>query len=252
MNNCNSNIRDEFDILLLSETFLKSNSNFKLKEFNIIRADRQCNNGGGLAIAVRRGITFSRVTSIFNIENSLESLAISIETSLGELLIVSLCRVPAFNNFLSSDTWTNLFNSIQNLNFSSVFIAGDFNCHNSLWGSLHNCRNGLELCSALDNTNLITLNTGEPTYRTRPDSPPSIIDLAFVSQNLFNISSSGVWNYSLGSDHFPVVLSLGISTPIASYVSHKYNFKRIDWLAFSNNLSDSIQTELRKDSLGGL
>ncbi|XP_033231947.1 uncharacterized protein LOC117182938 [Belonocnema kinseyi] len=106
-------------------------------------------------------------------------------------------------------------------------------------GNSHNCRNGLELCSALDNTNLIPLNTGEPTYRTRPESPPSIIDLTFVSQNLFNITSWGVWNDSLGSDHFPVVSSLG--TAIASCLSHKSNLKRVDWISFSNNLSESIK-----------
>ena len=92
------NISRDFDILLLCETFLKPEKRFDLKNFNIIRTDRVSNRGGGLAVAIRQGIGFYRIHSIVNIENSLETLAVSIGSSVGELLIVSVYAVPLSDN----------------------------------------------------------------------------------------------------------------------------------------------------------
>ncbi|XP_033218359.1 uncharacterized protein LOC117173824 [Belonocnema kinseyi] len=206
-------------------------------------ADRLSNSRGALAIALRRGITFSQITSILSMEDKLETLATSIGISLGELLNVSVYRVPTPTVFITSVTWTQLFDFIKDVNCSSVVISDDCNCHNSLWGSSHYCRGGMELCSALDKTDPITLNTDEPTFRTRPGRPPSIIDLTFVYMNLYTLSSWGVWNDSLGSDHFPVISSIGVSVTKAPFQSHRYKFKRINWFSFSSKLSESISQD---------
>ena len=234
-------ISKDFDILLLCETFLKPDKLFTFnKNFNIIRADRAINNRGGLAIVIRRGIAFSRVSSIINIKNNLETLSVSIDTSAGQLLIVSVYRVPLAVGRISQETWSGFLESVTTVNASNVFIGGDFNSHHHLWGSSHICQNGKTLCLALDESEFICLNSGKPTLVNRPDNSPSILDLTFVSPRLFAISNHDVWDDALGSDHYPVVTRLGVRVPISDYHSHKYNLRRIDWASFSSNLKNLI------------
>ena len=52
---------------------------------------------------------------------------------------------------------------------------------------------------------------------------------------------SDVWDDTLGSDHFPVITSLGVIVPISPYCSHKYNLKTINWPKFSSFLSKFIK-----------
>ena len=100
-----------------------------MDNFNVIRADRTCNKGGGLAIALRKGIVLSEINIILNIENSLFTQAITIKSRIGELLIVSIHRVPAAANIIGSATWTRLLGFISDINAQAVSVGGDFNCH---------------------------------------------------------------------------------------------------------------------------
>lgn len=234
-----------FDILLLSETFLKPGKFFSLdRNFNFIRADRPNLNRGGLAIAIRKGINFTRISTITNMENYLETLSISINTSLGEFLIVSVYRVPSNENNISEDSWKNFLDSVYRVNSNQIFIAGDFNAHHYLWGSTRSCPNGESLFTALEDTNLICLNNGKSTLVNRPDENPSILDLSFINPNLFTNCSHEVLDDPLGSDHYPVVTNLGIQIPISIFFSHKYNLKKTDWNLFDYNLESSLTSNL--------
>ena len=146
-------ISNDFDILILCKTFLKKDIFFKMDNFNVIRADRTCNKGGGLAMGLRKGIVFSEIKTILKIENSLETQAITVKSSIGKLLIVSIYRVPAAANIIGSATWTRLLGSNSDINAQAVFVGGDFNCHHISWGSPRICLNGDELSQAIDNHN---------------------------------------------------------------------------------------------------
>lgn len=236
-------LSNQFDILLLCETFLKPEKrvNFNiLKQFNIIRSDRTVNKGGGLAFVIRKNLTFSKIGSIFTREDEFETLAVSIDSSMGELLVVLVYRVPG--KLTPPTYWKNFFNSIKNSGFNTVFIGGDFNCHSTLWGSSHVCPNARNLCDELDVTDLILLNNGSPTLLSRPPNPGSALDLTFVTSNLYTTSSWKVYNDTLGSDHFPIFTSLGITIPISIFASHKYNLRGIDWSLFSSELHSSIES----------
>ena len=82
-----------YDIILLNETWLKQKNNFALKKCTIIRKDFSKNIGGGLIIAVRSDLPFTSVFP-FEIPELLDSLAISIPSNWGELLIVNINRKP--------------------------------------------------------------------------------------------------------------------------------------------------------------
>lgn len=160
---------------------------------------------------------------------------------MGDILITTLYRVPSRDNNISKVTWSNLFTSIFNLNENNVIIAGDFNCHHSLWGSATNCHNGSELCDSLGSVDLICLNNGSPTYRHRPNNKLSMLDLTFLSPRLFTSTTWKVWDDNLGSDHFPVISTIGADVPISHYKSHKYNLKNISWPIFSDTVSKFVE-----------
>ena len=142
-----------------------------------------------------------------NKKNSLETQAITIKFRIGELLIVSIYRVPAAVNIIGSATWTRLLSFISDINAQAAFVGGDFNFHHISWGSPRICLNVDEFCQAIDNTNLICLINGSPTYINRPD----------------NLSSD-----SMGGEHLPVLVCLGVTIPIATFTSHRYVLKNMD------------------------
>ena len=217
-------ISNDFDILMLCGTFLKKDIFFKMDNFNVIRVDRTCNRGGGLGMALRKGIVCSDINTILSIENSLETQAITIKSSIGELLIVSIySRVPAAASIIGSATWPRLLSSISDINAQAVFVGGDFNYHHISWSSPRICLNGDEFCQAVDNTNLICLNNGSPTYINRPDNLSSVLDLSSVPGNLFSLASWNIWEDSMGSNHLPVLVYLGVTIPIATFTSHRYD-----------------------------
>ena len=128
-----NNISADFDILLLCETYLKPEKTFVInKNFNIFRSDKSSNNRGDLAIAIRKEIVFSKISSILNIENSLETLSVSVNTSIVQLLIVSAYRVPVAGRGVSENTWRRFLESVTDINLNNVLIAGDFNSHHYL------------------------------------------------------------------------------------------------------------------------
>lgn len=85
---------------------------------------------------------------------------------------------------------------------SPVIFCGDFNSHNSLWGSVKTDKRGRDIESFLSDSNLLLLNDGSPTF-TRPGYY-SHLDLSFASSSLADRTSWSVFGDTLGSDHFPV------------------------------------------------
>ena len=85
----------EYDILILCETWLTDTSIPKINDFNIIYKNRNANKRGGLAICLKKDIPFTLANPIYHVDNSIESLAVSISTQLGSLLIVALYISPS-------------------------------------------------------------------------------------------------------------------------------------------------------------
>lgn len=86
-------LKNKFDIHFLSKTILKPGKYYNLKtfkNFNIVRHGRTVNKVGGLAIAMRKHLVFSKIQSIFTQEDEFETLAVSIDSSMGKLYSISL------------------------------------------------------------------------------------------------------------------------------------------------------------------
>ena len=124
------NITHNVDILILVGTWLKPQVLFRLRNYNIIRRDRLAHTGGGVCVCVRKNIEYQIIKEIFNDEDSLQTVAITINFEHIQLLITAIYRPP--NSRITPEKWGKLFQTLSK--FPAVIAAGDYNCHHPAWG----------------------------------------------------------------------------------------------------------------------
>lgn len=89
-------------------------------------------------------------------------------------------------------------------------VFGDFNAHSPRWGSVKaNCR-GNRISIAVENCDMISVNDKEFTYIPLSNSAESNLDLIFMGTRTFPACSFEIAQDSYTSDHFPVLLDVGI------------------------------------------
>ena len=115
-----------------------------------------------------------------------------------------------------------------------ILITGDFNAHHPAWGSTNSDAAGKGVVDWLDSQDLVLLNDGSPT---RFDSGGfTHIDLTVTSPNLATTSAWGTAPDSLGSDHYPQLVTinnwLGHGNSTQGGDNIKFNYKKADWSKF--------------------
>ena len=207
-------IANDYDIILLSETWLNDVNNLHIPNFTTLRKDRTSSEHGGFGILTKSNITFLQEKNIFHQENQLETLGISIPLcshTQEKLLIVSVYRPPTHNT-TSHANWNKLLDYTNNFKYS--LLGGDFNSHHTAWGSHRICKSGENLFDSITEHNLILLNDGTHTYypnnqaqgdRTLSSSP---LDLTLTSTNLSHLVSWNIFPDKMNSDHFPISIDI--------------------------------------------
>ena len=77
-------IADNYDVILLSETWLTNKKKLQIKNFNIVRKDRSLkgnnnkDHGGGVCILIKFNLIFEEYKQICNKPDHLESVAITL------------------------------------------------------------------------------------------------------------------------------------------------------------------------------
>lgn len=220
-------------IIALCETWLKDSISFSLKNYKIIRKDRT-DGYGGVMIACRNDIQATSVA----INTCYECVVCSIELYQGEKLsVASVYFPPNLNNppFSASD-FEMLLNQIPD----RKLILGDFNSHGQQWGGSLNDRRSQIITNVLDDNNLVTINTGEPTRIACPPTPASALDLSVCSTNLALNCNWNICDNPHGSDHFPIIISLLTSNSIQLNCCPRVNLiKHIMWEQFKNIIDNS-------------
>ena len=184
-------ISSNYDIISLLETKLSPKSQPSFPNFVMVRKDRiESGGGGGIAILIRKDIPFRIIDSVFHAPLDLETLAISTSSPQGELLTVAVYRPPS--RTFDPLFWQRFIDSLSN--FSSIFIGGDFNCHNPIWGSSHTCHVGRQIPLYFLDNSFLLLNDGSPTFLNKANAgSPSNIDLSFVSPQLPPVYPRGMY-----------------------------------------------------------
>jgi hypothetical protein len=115
---------------------------------------------------------------------------------------------------------------------------GDFNAHNTLWGSPSTDRKGHEVEDFILTSNLCLLSGKDPTCIHPATGSRSTIDLTFCDPSLYLDYSWRVSEDLCGSDHFPIVLSKTLASPTSDIQRWKLN--QANWDLFENLSSEEL------------
>ena len=126
-----------------------------------------------------------------------------------------------------------------------ILWCGDFNSHNSLWGSKLTDRNGECIESIIDEFDLVLLNDGTGTFVSPPTGQSSPFDLNFVSTSAAERCEWSVLSDSMGSYHFSVITCLKLDRDADNLDrSPSWNFSEANWDCFSTLCSEEVTIEL--------
>ena len=173
-------VSNNYDLILLCESWLRPDSKFTLRNFNLLRTDRSNRQGGGLLMAMINDIPFIPIHPIYCLNDLLDTQAITIPTDLGQMLIVNVYRTPGSPTH--SVDWSAFLNCTSE--YDCTLICGDFNSHHHSWGCEITCPSGNLLYQSILDSDLSVINNGNPTRFTHPNRRKSAIDLTLVSPNL--------------------------------------------------------------------
>lgn len=227
-----------FDVILLSETWLKPEDTVYLNGFDVVRKDREKHTGGGVLIFVNNRLKYKRITNIYNCDDKLELCAIELFLAEESILLASCYRPP--DQGIDLDQWDRFFSQFT----GKFLITGDFNPHHLLWGDKKDCETGSKIVECVLDSEISILNGESMTFKSRQYQTESAIDLAFVNNRSLHSYSWKVNDEPWGSDHFPIFITLNqtVVTRIPYTQTMKLYTRKTDWEKFKNNLMDNYNT----------
>lgn len=203
--------------LCLQETHLRPGELFSLSGFQPYRCDDNSIIGrskGGVAIFVHESVSATRVP----LTTSLQAVAVKLH----HRKVITVCNLYLPNQSWSSDNLQDLVRQLPR----PCILLGDFNAHNTLWGSSHSDAAGRRVEDVMDRSDFVLLNDGSGTYLNSISANTSAIDLSFCSPLLAPLIK---WNTHDGlySDHFPIKLNFGWHVP--TYTTPRWLLQMADW-----------------------
>lgn len=219
-------------IALISETWFKPGKFVNFPGYNVIREDRE-DGKAGVAIFLKTDIYYKENHSYYKIRN-VQSCAVTVTYNENPLNIVSFYNSPTNN--ITSQEWFRFFESFH----GSIILGGDSNCHHLAWGCSTSDTKGRSMLDAIDDANLILLNTGQPTLmRSIHHKNVSAIDLTLTSPDLGGLLEWKVLSDSMGSNHFPIKINSEAMTikSILKKQIRKWKIKQADWVKFKTEIN---------------
>ena len=219
-------------VLCIQETHFKDNYYKNLKNYecyyrNRCQVTKAC---GGVATYINQNLKAFKIP----ITTNLEIVAVTVQINNKSLTIANfyLPNSQSINQF-------ELQNVIDQLP-KPFLLLGDFNCHNTIWGSNYTDSRGHMIEDIIDINNLVILNNGSPTHFNAANASTSIIDLSICTTSLAEIFDWNVADYLFCSDHYQInisFLNLQTSPPI---FTPRWKFKKANWEKFQNIVSSKI------------
>ena len=172
------------DIFAFQETFLKPDISFSIKNMIIYRYDRTISRGGGLLVAVRNRFSSADISNDIPPSPGVEFLAVKVRVNRTWISIVNIYS-PA------GQVHQSWLQELSNSLHPPFFILGDFNQNNLAWGNSINSPGSDEILNWITQSNVCFLNTNQSTH-VAPSGSQSLIDLSFVSADLFVDTSAHI------------------------------------------------------------
>lgn len=216
--------------LCLQETYLIPEQNYILKGYKIFRRDNVSGRrrNGGVAVLVKDKY-FSREHHINS--NSLQAIAIDVKTS--SQLFFTICNmyIPPDQEIIKTDV-DNILNNFNN----SYFLLGDFNSHNTLWGSHSINSRGRVMEAILIYQDLVIMNNKAPTHFSSAQGTYSSIDLTLASPSLARKFKWFPHQDLCSSDHFPLIIAPLEKTKLKLVNNQMLKVKNVNWEVFNSNV----------------
>lgn len=190
-------LSENIKVAAICETFLKPQIRFSHPDFSIHRPDTTNGIKDGVAIAISNEICH-KVISLPKLK-IIEAIGISILTSLGSLIIISIFHPGSNKDCISFKQDIRALCNIRD----SFIICGDFNSRHQLWNCARSNRMGKSLFETVQRDHFSIFHPDTHTfYPSDSARSPSTLDLV-LSNNLHDISSlKTITNFD--SDHLPV------------------------------------------------
>lgn len=222
-------------VICLQETHFKNDSFHTLKGYNTFYKNRTYRGkaSGGVATLISEDIPSKNITVI----SAIEAVAITIMHP----VVINICNIYLPNDQeINEQQLSQLINQIP----TPRILIGDFNAHNTIWGSTHTDRRGTVIEKFAENHDLLLLNTGEPTRFNSFNGNQSAIDLALSSPTLLPLLTWKTNEYLFGSDHFPIHIDIVLHTPqLPTRTSYNtWNTETANWTEYQNYISDNLHT----------
>ena len=211
------------DIICIQESWLCPQVDFVIQGYSSIRCDRKQKQGGGCVTFVKDNVAYKRV----KVSDMYECIVIEICSP--------RCDIKVINFYNPCDKLSlQMLNEIGGSSHVREIWCGDFNAHNTLWGSEHTNANGEIIEQLMEDRILTCLNDGSGTRIDVRTNRTSCLDLTIVSGKM---SSLCEWNVmsdnNLGSDHFPIICSLNFELYVQEgYDIERWCFGKADWNKF--------------------
>ena len=113
-------------------------------------------------------------------------------------------------------------------------INGDFNAHNTIWGSSHTNRQGRAVWEWAEQNNKVLLNDGSVTRVDQGTGVGTCIDLTFANPKFSANSNWVVLEDNWGSDHLPICTTIYSQNcqKGEKNENEKFKFDKADWSLF--------------------
>ncbi|XP_046143415.1 uncharacterized protein LOC123988221 [Osmia bicornis bicornis] len=196
----------KFDILGVTETWLKNKDRFVIPGFDVVRCDlKEDKQGGGLVFIINRGVKYKIRKDLKWRGTGREILGISVDSNRSTWDIILIYRRPG-GRWLKED-WNGLFKN-KRQGVETIFM-GDFNARNKVWNCAVDSREGLLLEEVTRENDLFVVNTHTNSRIGTGGRPPSNIDLFIGSHYVMETATISEENETMGSDHQVITLMLG-------------------------------------------
>ena len=225
------NISRKPHIICVQETFLSSGETYNIPNYVGIYKPRVAGRQGGCAIYVRTNISYKEADTPPNKEFQ----KVIIKGHNIDLEIIN------FYNPCIEITHEYLL-SIVNGCGPNYIICGDFNSHNTLWGSNKTDKNGREVEQFLNNNDLVFLNDGSFTRQDPGSLTTTCIDLTIATSNISTKCNWSVNTQNFNSDHFLIVIEVILqrnSPSIANDMNlpQNWSYRKANWDKYKEILS---------------
>ena len=229
----------DYDLVILTETWLNPRTQLSIPNFHIIRKDRQNRNGGGVAILLKKGFRWHTADNIICEDPNVELIAIEVTTNHVHPLTIVACYRPPTHN-LTLNHWERFIKTLCDK--GSFLLAGDFNAAHPMW----NCKTvnpaGENLYRILNEHNLIVHNTESHSHIEYNQQTRSNLDLVISKTDIAHLITTLQLDDSLGSDHFPISCSLSTGKYIYQKKTNRLSSVRTNWKQYKTDMDSLYYT----------